>query len=64
MWVDAYQPVIANGVVSSDPLDIEPGVSIDITKNINLNPYLNIYPGAKNLIDATSINMIVTAKLL
>ena len=42
-------------------VDIEPGINWDITPNISVNPYLNIYPNSLTM-NATSINMILTAK--
>ena len=44
--------------------DFEPGVSWDITPNINLNPFLNMYPGSNFSLDTTNINVILGIKLL
>jgi len=44
--------------------DFEPGVSWDITPNLTLNPYLNIYTGNRITSDNTSINLLIIGKLL
>lgn len=44
--------------------DFEPGVSWDITPNINLNPFLNMYPGSNFSLDTTNINVVLGIKLL
>jgi hypothetical protein len=42
-------------------VDIEPGISWDITKNITINPFLNIYPSNPTLA-STSIQASIIAK--
>lgn len=49
---------------SADGTDLQAGVSWDITKAINLNPYLQLTPGGKVNLDSTSFGAYITAKLL
>jgi hypothetical protein len=44
--------------------DFEPGVNVDITPNIYINPFLNMYPGSDFSLDTTNINIIFGMKLL
>jgi len=43
--------------------DFEPGVNWDITSNIYVNPFLNMYPGSDFSLDTTNINVIFGMKL-
>lgn len=50
---------------SNGGTDLEPGVSWDVTKNINLSPYLNMYPGGKFLsLDTMTLNLLGTFRFL
>jgi hypothetical protein len=42
--------------------DFEPGVNWDVSPNISINPYLNIYTGNQISMDSTSINMLIVGK--
>jgi hypothetical protein len=44
--------------------DFEPGLSWDITKNLNFSPFLNITTGQSISLNSTSINAILNWKLL
>jgi hypothetical protein len=66
LWVDLVQaqrkantPFI--GGIDNYAVDIEPGISWDITKFLTFNPILNIYP-SKLTLAATSIQAIIVAK--
>ena len=48
----------------NDGTDLEPGVSWDITQNLNVNPYLNFYPGNKMNFETTSFGMLMSWKLM
>ena len=66
LWVDLVQATrnYGTGIFSglqNAQVDIEPGISWDITKNITINPVLNIYPGHPTLA-STSIQAYIIAK--
>jgi hypothetical protein len=65
LWVDLVQASRygGSGIVNlaNDPIDIEPGVNWDITKNISINPIINIYPSNPTLA-STSLQAFITAK--
>lgn len=44
--------------------DFEPGLSWDVTPNINISPFLNMYPGSDFSLDTTSINVWFSFKLI
>ncbi len=66
LWIDLlgatrnYGTGFFSGLQTS-AVDIEPGIIWDITKNISLNPMLNIYPGSPTLA-STSIQANIIAK--
>ncbi len=66
LWVDVIQAVRTQNTgfisgIQNTPVDIEPGINWDITKNISINPIINIYPGNPTLA-ATSLQAIIIAK--
>jgi hypothetical protein len=65
LWVDLVQASRYGGTsafnLANDPIDIEPGINWDITKNISLNPILNIYP-SNPTIATTSFQAFIVAK--
>ena len=66
LWVDLIQATRKKGTgflsgLSNPDADLEPGVSWDITKNITLNPILNIYPSHLTLA-STSFQALLIAK--
>ncbi len=66
LWVDLIQCTRNFGTgffsgLKNAPVDIEPGISWDITKNITFNPVLNIYPGHPTLA-STSFQAFIIAK--
>ncbi len=66
LWVDLFQISRNGGTglisgMSNFTVDVEPGFSWDITKNITLNPILNIYP-ANLTLAATSLQASIIAK--
>jgi hypothetical protein len=64
MWIDMIQLYQKKGGdVTNMFADVEPGINWDVTPNISLNPYLNIYPNSMTA-TATSINLLITAKAL
>ena len=48
----------------SEPSDLEPGVSWEISPNLSINPYLNLYPGSKMTLSSSSIGMLMSSTLL
>jgi hypothetical protein len=44
--------------------DFEPGLSWDVTPNVNISPFLNMYPGSNMSLDTTSINVWFSFKLI
>jgi hypothetical protein len=44
--------------------DLEPGISWDITPNVNLNPFLNLYPGSKFNLETANVNVVLGVKFL
>jgi hypothetical protein len=50
-------------VFASDGTDLQPGVSWDITPNINFSPYLNIYTGDRIAFNNTSVGATMFWKL-
>lgn len=67
LWIDLLQltrngnsPGFIGGM-TNDYMDIEPGISWDITKNISINPYFNIYPSSLTL-KATSFQATLIAR--
>lgn len=65
LWVDLIQTVRAQGTgffsgMTNFPIDIEPGISWDVSKYITINPILNIYP-AKPTLAATSLQALIIA---
>jgi len=66
LWIDLVQSTHyrnSQGYLSFDnlPVDIEPGLSWNITPNISINPILNIYPSNPSLA-ATSFKTYINAK--
>jgi hypothetical protein len=69
---DAVRLSNANGLLnytsdthsSNGYTDFEPGVNWDITPNVSLNPFLNMYPGSNFSLDTTNINVVLGIKLL
>ncbi len=66
LWVDLFQVTRNQGTgffsgMSNYTVDIEPGISWDITKNISINPMINFYPATPTLA-ATSLQAIIIAK--
>ncbi|HAR42337.1 MAG TPA: hypothetical protein DCS07_06850 [Bdellovibrionales bacterium] len=52
------------GILRNDGTDLEPGVTWDVTPRLNVNPYLNFYPGNRLAWDTTSVGMLLNWKLL
>jgi hypothetical protein len=44
--------------------DFEPGLSWDVSPNVNISPFLNMYPGSDFSLDTTSINVWFSFKLI
>lgn len=67
LWVDLVQLTQAKGKSFSEmqnaPVDIEPGINWDVTDNLSLNPYLNLFPGNMTA-DSSSLGLIVSAKVM
>ena len=66
LWVDLVQAARTKGTgffsgIDNAAVDIEPGISWDVTKNITINPLINIYPGSLTLA-ATSIQANIIAR--
>jgi hypothetical protein len=66
LWVDLlsaarYRGTPLLGGMVTDTVDIQPGISWDITKSITINPILNIYPSNPSLA-ATSIQAYISAR--
>jgi hypothetical protein len=66
LWVDLLSVTRNYGTgffsgLKTGVVDIEPGISWDITKNITINPFLNIYPSNPTLA-STSIQASIIAK--
>lgn len=66
LWIDLISAARNRGTgffsgLKNAPIDIEPGISWDITDYLTVNPQLNIYPETPTLA-ATSIQMNVIAK--
>jgi hypothetical protein len=45
---------------TNDGTDLEPGFSWDITPGLNVNPYLNLFPGGKMSLASTSVGMFLS----
>lgn len=66
LWIDLvgatrrFGTGFISGLQNSD-IDIEPGLSWDITKNITVNPFINIYPASFSLA-STSFQMNLIAR--
>jgi hypothetical protein len=66
LWVDLIQATRNGNTgfisgMTNDNMDVQPGINWDITKNISLNPYFNIYPGNLTL-KATSFQANLSAR--
>jgi hypothetical protein len=66
LWVDLLSASRYRGShfllgMGTDTVDVQPGMSWDITKNININPVLNIYPSNPTLA-STSIQVYASAR--
>lgn len=67
LWVDLVQATRNGnapgfiGGLQGDYVDIQPGINWDITKNISLNPFFNIYP-ANLTLKATSFQAALSAR--
>ncbi|MEO5969610.1 MAG: hypothetical protein ABIQ95_06755 [Bdellovibrionia bacterium] len=66
LWVDLISASRFRGTpfltgMGTDTVDVQPGISWDITKSININPVLNIYPSNPTLA-STSIQAYVSAR--
>lgn len=59
-----YQHQAANDQYTYLPFDVEPGISIDLTKNLNLNPYVNFFPSSSDILGTTYLGMTISAKIL
>jgi hypothetical protein len=55
---------ISNTTSLNGYTDFEPGVSWDVTPNVNISPFLNMYPGSNLSLDTTSINVWFSFKLI
>ena len=49
---------------NNDGTDLEPGVSWDITQNLNFNPYLNFYTGGKVNLRSTAVGALIAWRLI
>ncbi len=47
-----------------DVTDLQPGISWDVTPNLNLNPFVNFYTGGKILRESTYLGLNLSATLL
>lgn len=67
LWTDVVQLKQARGNrfldMKNDPIDVQPGVNWDVSENVSVNPYINLFPENLSLKTA-SLAMIVTAKAL
>jgi hypothetical protein len=54
----------SSGSLVSDGTDLQPGVSWDITKEVNFNPYLNFNTGGNLGLAETSVGAMLSVKLL
>lgn len=66
LWVDLLSAARYRGTsfftgMETDTVDVQPGISWDITKSININPVLNIYPKNPTLA-STSFQVYLSAK--
>ncbi len=66
VWVDLVQATRRSGTgffsgLENLPVDIEPGISWDVTSFLTINPVLNIYPGNPTLA-STSLQAFIMAK--
>ena len=66
LWIDLLQLNRSRGThfisgVSNDPIDIEPGINWDISKNFSINPVINIYPAHPTLA-STSFQAFIVAR--
>lgn len=65
LWCDLiqYKSTRNKEPMKNDPVDIQPGISWDVTENISLNPYVNFYPGNLSW-ESSSVGMILSATAL
>ncbi len=49
---------------SSDPFDLEPGLSWEVTPTLMLNPYVNLYPTGNLSLKSSSIGMLFSWQLM
>jgi len=66
LWVDLLSAARFQGTsfltgMATDTVDVQPGISWDITKSININPVLNIYPSNPTLA-STSVQAYISAR--
>jgi hypothetical protein len=66
LWVDLFSAARNRGTaffagMETDLADMQPGLSWDITKSININPVINIYP-AHPLLASTSLQVYASAR--
>jgi hypothetical protein len=66
LWVDLLQITRNRGTgfisgMTNDVVDIEPGINWDLTKNVSLNPVINIYPTHPTLA-STSLQAFIIAR--
>lgn len=63
LWSDLVRPhVDRKGNTSWEYANFQAGVSWDLTKAINFNPYVQIFPGSLSLA-STSVNFVLTANV-
>jgi hypothetical protein len=55
---------VSNTTSGNGYTDFEPGLSWDVTPNVNISPFLNMYPGSNLSLDTTSINVWFSFKLI
>lgn len=67
MWVDWIQSLHFRGdtgfMPTNYPWDAEPGINWDITPQLSLNPYINVYPGNPTLA-STYFGMVIIGKAI
>ncbi|MGZ6311547.1 MAG: hypothetical protein ACXWOH_13010, partial [Bdellovibrionota bacterium] len=51
------------GQVWTDPIDLEPGLIWDVTENLMINPYFNLYPASLTA-KSTSVGMMLSWKIM
>lgn len=63
LWSDLWDMSVSRGGnYGADPLNVQAGVSWDVAKNINLNPYFKFLPGYLSF-NTTTFNLKLTASI-